>query len=450
MGARPKNRMVPTSYKAKVQSKNGDQESVLSAEISLTPSTSTIRECNGNNTILPLNYGLALHRLFTFPLDFLKKYCDPRVPAELGLFYNEKRALLCCNFCEFSISPEKFVASPESEKKMIKEMQENWNCKIDAPDSKNVPMGNVDSVLNYKFEAHRLYSLLKKNDWSHVKPVDLARSGFYYTGDSDNVRCAFCNLEVRGWEKGDTPDGEHKKWNPKCPLLCEQSIAINIAIGSEQIVGQHEGIARTKIGINPFVVPEVLKKYGGNISFVKKSNVFLVTPQDLNIHEWSPPLNSNFATLNSRLESFKDYWPRGLSQKPLELARAGFFYTGSGDRTICFHCNLGLKDWSPNDDPFTQHCVWNPSCQYMLMCKDPNFVGEVLHRNQNTRNCKPRSIRGHGNGDMACLKCRTDIVSKVNLPCGHMTHCSECSDNHCAVCTQEIVAQIKVPGFSAC
>ena len=44
----------------------------------------------------------------------------------------------------------------------------------------------------------------------------------------------------------------------------------------------------------------------------------------------------------SRLNTFVD-WPISLQQKPAELAAAGFFYSGRGDKVYCFSCGIGKK-----------------------------------------------------------------------------------------------------------
>ncbi|CAB3388736.1 Hypothetical predicted protein [Cloeon dipterum] len=103
-------------------------------------------------------------------------------------------------------------------------------------------------VMAYKYESHRLYSLLKKNDWQHVNPFALARSGFYYLGKGDHVQCTFCNLEVSEWQEGDNPDVEHAKYNDKCPFLRDPLGAGDIAIGSEQIEMAHDGLGKTNPG----------------------------------------------------------------------------------------------------------------------------------------------------------------------------------------------------------
>ncbi|XP_065339807.1 baculoviral IAP repeat-containing protein 7-B-like [Cloeon dipterum] len=399
-----------------------------------------------------LNLNFAMHRLFSFPYIFLRDYFIPlHTMAELGFFYVNENTLRC-NFCNIIVSTEEltecFSLGLENAEKMILEKQKN--CKLGEANSKNVPMGRrVSEMLNYKYESHRLYSLLKMNDWQHVDPFSLAKSGFYYTGDQDNVRCAFCNLEVRGWEEEDTADGEHRRWNPNCPFLCNSQSVPNIAIGDERTQVQRDGIARINTGSNPFAELNVLEKYGPRLYFLASILArFHLTAQDLNIHDWSAPLNPHFVTLKSRINSFKEFWPKSHRQTPLELAKAGFFYTGIGDRVVCFHCNLGLKDWDPNDDPSVQHSKWNSCCNYLIMC----LKSRMLHFNQNTdvpEITDSSASKGRGKRDLHCLKCRFNNVSKVNLPCGHMTICESCAEDSCRICDKEIIIHINVPGFAA-
>ncbi|CAH0730639.1 unnamed protein product, partial [Brenthis ino] len=73
-----------------------------------------------------------------------------------------------------------------------------------------------------------------------------------------------------------------------------------------------------------------------------------------------------FSSKSRRLLSFED-WPLAMRQKPEDLAEAGFFYTGRGDRTKCFHCGGGLKDWEDDDDPWQQHVQWFSECAYVKL-----------------------------------------------------------------------------------
>lgn len=58
-----------------------------------------------------------------------------------------------------------------------------------------------------------------------------------------------------------------------------------------------------------------------------------------------------------RDQSFED-WPQQMLQKPIDLVRNGFFYTGVGDRVTCFYCNVTLKHWDCDDCIETEHLRW--------------------------------------------------------------------------------------------
>ncbi|NXS04864.1 BIR7B protein, partial [Oxylabes madagascariensis] len=50
---------------------------------------------------------------------------------------------------------------------------------------------------------------------SNMHPEQLARAGFFYTGQGDVVRCFYCDGGVRSWSFGDDPWREHAKWYPE-------------------------------------------------------------------------------------------------------------------------------------------------------------------------------------------------------------------------------------------
>ncbi|NXK62497.1 BIR7B protein, partial [Sylvietta virens] len=54
---------------------------------------------------------------------------------------------------------------------------------------------------------------------SNMHPEQLARAGFFYTGQGDVVRCFYCDGGVRSWSFGDDPWREHAKWYPECEFL---------------------------------------------------------------------------------------------------------------------------------------------------------------------------------------------------------------------------------------
>ncbi|XP_075032811.1 baculoviral IAP repeat-containing protein 7 isoform X2 [Mixophyes fleayi] len=67
----------------------------------------------------------------------------------------------------------------------------------------------------------------------------------------------------------------------------------------------------------------------------------------------------------NRLRTFTA-WPGSSTLCPHELARAGFFYLGPGDRVQCFCCGGVLRCWEPGDKPQNEHLKFFPSCPFVL------------------------------------------------------------------------------------
>lgn len=68
-------------------------------------------------------------------------------------------------------------------------------------------------------------------NWPHsfIAPRILAKTGFYFTGPHDQVKCFFCGVVVYRWEIGDDEVHEHSRLSPNCPLLRRQK-TLNVPI----------------------------------------------------------------------------------------------------------------------------------------------------------------------------------------------------------------------------
>ncbi|XP_059152420.1 baculoviral IAP repeat-containing protein 7-like [Physella acuta] len=71
-------------------------------------------------------------------------------------------------------------------------------------------------------------------------------------------------------------------------------------------------------------------------------------------------------------------WPgQDIQCKPtkpsvLDLAKAGFLYTGQRDEVRCFVCNLKVEDWERYQDPRIVHTTRSPHCPFMLNAESNN------------------------------------------------------------------------------
>ena len=70
-------------------------------------------------------------------------------------------------------------------------------------------------------------------------------------------------------------------------------------------------------------------------------------------------------TEEARLMTFTR-WPNHAAVTPQDLARAGFFYTGSNDRVQCAFCENVLRNWERGDNPTFEHRRHFPRCRFVL------------------------------------------------------------------------------------
>ena len=134
---------------------------------------------------------------------------------------------------------------------------------------------------------------------------------------------------------------------------------------------------------------------------------------------------------DSRLASFTSHWPSNRAQKPVDLACAGFFYEGEGDKTICFFCGGGVCCWDVNDDPWQEHARWYPKCGFVKSQQGSEFVklhgGASVPPSRAALTADLETLRN----ERICKVC-LDADSSISFhPCGHLVSCKECAAKLC-------------------
>ena len=69
---------------------------------------------------------------------------------------------------------------------------------------------------------------------------------------------------------------------------------------------------------------------------------------------------------DDRISSF-DAWSPQITPDKYQLAKAGFFYSGFGDKVVCFSCDLKLYNWEKTDDPWIEHYKNSPNCLFLKL-----------------------------------------------------------------------------------
>lgn len=191
----------------------------------------------------------------------------------------------------------------------------------------------------YRYHQARLNSFVGWTN-THVTPEDLSAAGFYYTGVTDIVRCFACGLQLEEWMAQDNAFESHTKWSRDCEFM--MGVSENVSLSDSETL--HDP-----------------KHSPGTGSSLLRRHERAITPY------------YEYAT--ARAQSYTNWPPTG--PPVLRMAEAGFFHINHLDYVRCFHCNLGLRVWTTEDDPWECHAQWNPNCAYLLAIKGEPYVNQV-------------------------------------------------------------------------
>ncbi|XP_043547057.1 baculoviral IAP repeat-containing protein 2 [Chiloscyllium plagiosum] len=188
-------------------------------------------------------------------------------------------------------------------------------------------------------EEMRLRTFQNWPSYSSLIPAELAKAGFYYTGEEDRVACFVCGGKLSNWEPGDHASSEHRRHFPSCPFVLGNPMGnIPMSNTESQRLEERHGMVQA-------------------------------------VHPRHPEMQS----YDTRLQTFLR-WPVRNFIQPEQLSRAGFYYVGQNDDVKCYYCDGGLRSWEAGDDPWVEHAKWFPRCEYLLQEKGQTFVHQIQTR----------------------------------------------------------------------
>uniref|UniRef100_A0A8C8TV27 RING-type E3 ubiquitin transferase n=1 Tax=Peromyscus maniculatus bairdii TaxID=230844 RepID=A0A8C8TV27_PERMB len=183
-----------------------------------------------------------------------------------------------------------------------------------------------------------------------VSERSLARAGFYYTGVNDKVKCFCCGLMLDNWKQGDSPVEKHRQLYPSCSFVHTLNPA-SLPSPTKSTAPVRSGFAQS---LPP---PERGGTYSSLSSNALRSRAVEDSPSRVS------PCSHTMTTEEARLLTYNT-WPLSFLS-PADLARAGFYYVGPGDRVACFACGGKLSNWEPKDDAMSEHRRHFPSCPFL-------------------------------------------------------------------------------------
>ena len=172
------------------------------------------------------------------------------------------------------------------------------------------------------------------------------------------------------------------------------------------------------------------------------------------------PIFARFGSVKMRRMTFKHFnWPIQMRQRPTQMSKAGFLYTGHHDGVVCFNCGKGLEGWQLNDDPYAEHAKINSNCSYLKSVRTLEFIQQFvpMHAEQQ-RLSRIDGSNSSINQDTDiedlqaihkmpdCVVCLINVRSMAFQPCGHLATCVDCSFQiqTCVICRSKITERIKI------
>lgn len=190
------------------------------------------------------------------------------------------------------------------------------------------------SSISARIDSFRHFPRVKE-----VSAERLARAGFYYTGESDRVRCYSCHQTVENWSSADTPVNRHRQASPACKFL--------------------SCVHRTgSFGFQPLMNGSAYDEEAEAMEFSLRTGEV--------VDESTYPMAPHMCEEMTRFRSFGSLWPESAPVSPWQLAQAGLYYMGEADRVQCFCCGGMLAGWEPGDEPWSEHSRHFPNCFFIL------------------------------------------------------------------------------------
>ena len=343
---------------------------------------------------------------------------DTDVLAQAGFYYTREGEEVKCFSCNLELDV-KAISQGANVARLHKEKQPN--CKF-AKTLHVVPKpARSKMFISYdslRFEKERLETFI---DWplKWLHPAELASEGFYYLRTADHCACVFCRGIVGAWEVGDTPRGEHQRHFPHCPFLRGAPVGNVPTIQSNILAGLPAGQDAPACPPPPKPQGEDLcgtpRHMPGSYPECRgaptKPDISL---DEIGLPQYSGPKRKDYLTYESRLASFVK-WPERVSQKPSDLADAGFYYCGLSDHVRCFHCGKGLRNWEKDDLPWNEHARWYTECNYVLLKKGQDFIDKVRREKPPYIRSQPKPSTSQSAGGSATALPKKHTVTEKDL-----------------------------------
>ncbi|XP_067667614.1 putative inhibitor of apoptosis [Haliotis asinina] len=216
-------------------------------------------------------------------------------------------------------------------------------------------------------------------------PEELASAGFFYIGSADRVTCFQCGITLRDWEEEHDPVAEHQRYSEHCQFinktdLNQLGVATRTLQGTTTNPQLLDNCTASEANLDLNTTLEISRRDTVFIKWCKERDIIRTVTPSLRQHirstdssmiptdtwaarEWGGT-DSGSDSFTRRLATYDDSWA-GKKDRHI-LARAGFTFTGIGDKVECERCGLKLFNWTDTDDALHEHATRRTHCPFIV------------------------------------------------------------------------------------
>ncbi|XP_048766151.2 baculoviral IAP repeat-containing protein 7-A-like [Ostrea edulis] len=295
------------------------------------------------------------------------------------------------------------------------------------------------------------------SNWTHHQPMDkMAKAGFYYTGNGDNVRCFFCGNGLENWEKEDDPWVEHAHWFPKCVFLLQckgnsfvqkvqqilaqrqSSQTKNYETGNYQQYQEERGVVSSPSS------PECSLQSVAAITALQMGYSEVLVRKAISV--WNSRQSSESFTVTEIVNVILDLQNSDSGYGSLEDLQQKNVSEGEN---VTKTSESNASDLLENIENKSVENVKSKStdrenCDSGYNSEDENERTDSS-ANSNGETEKLRAENKQLRDTLICKVCMDNTVSVIFLPCTHMVTCSQCfpAMKQCPICRSDIKAIVK-------
>ncbi|XP_046582213.1 putative inhibitor of apoptosis [Haliotis rubra] len=263
-------------------------------------------------------------------------------------------------------------------------------------------------------------------------PEELASAGFFYIGSADRVTCFQCGITLRDWEEEHDPVAEHQRYSEHCQFINKTDLnQLGVATRTGSTVANDQDGVRTEEGKNKqpsrgSLTNQVVRQNPGEPSGAS---------QDVTVADHKRCIATTGATYQDSFKSANTITSQ-TSDDSTSSAAPSIQAEGqnpSSERSVptSEQTTRSINTSSPPTTPSSSDT--NP---VQTSTEDTIVPSSQSLAEQNKRLRERRT----------CKICKTEIVSELFLPCGHLVTCSNCAPKvtECCVCRKTILGTVKV------